>query len=515
MPLVPNGLVAMKAVVILRTKRCTFSHQRICKIFKIASSRKNVDPSFLRSDPNQFASLNPRDSTSEVDLDPGDTRRVVQMLETSFLRFLRCSFYLIIIVSSWISLSKIRDLSVEDNVSANDYPFLLNQKDPVAKATIAYAISITACKQDNGLLDGAAVLQHSIHLNSIRVPRKSKYDYKMFAFVHPEAINCTKPLQALGYEVQIRPTPIRVDDVRGTYKTIASKAGCCGEKEWLKLYVYLLTAYPVALHLDLDVLILQPLDDLYDAMLLGAPVQGNMWKDLPDHIDAFFTRDYNMIIPGQRPVHQIGVQGGFLVVRPNKQVFQEYVDIILEGNFTVAKGWGEMYGGYYGAATIQGLAAYYYGHVRPGTAVELNRCVYNNMADNPRGGGPENICRSAETECEDCRFTNLSLIKSVHYTDCYKPWKCTAGITTSSWKTGTKKQCLTFHHEWFRVRRSLESFWDVMATGAKPVVTEIPDRLDVSAVSGIERTLSYCVLEGRSKATYLPINIPQSLFGAL
>ena len=463
---------------------------------------------------SHLAPFRPRDSTSKVALNSRDPRKVVQMSETTYLRYLRYAFYSMIILSSWISLSKIRDLPVEEDFSTRDRPNISKRsKEPVAKATIAYAISITACKKENGLLDGAAVLQHSIHLNSIRGPRKSKYDYKMFAFVHPEAINCSKPLQALGYEVQIRPTPIRVDDVRGTYKKIASKAGCCGEKEWLKLYVYLLNAYPVALHLDLDVLILQPLDDLYDAMLLGAPVQGNMWKDLPEHIDAFFTRDYNMIIPGQRPVHQIGVQGGFLVVRPNKQVFQEYIDIILEGNFTVAKGWGETYGGYYGAATIQGLASYYYGHVRPGTAVELNRCVYNNMADNPRGGEPDNFCRSSETECEDCRLTNISLVKSVHYTDCYKPWKCTAGIN-NPWKSGTENQCLIFHHEWFRVRRSLENLWDAMAAGVKPVLTEIPDRLNVSAVSGIECTLSYCVLEGRSKVIYVPINIPPSLFGA-
>ena len=33
--------------------------------------------------------------------------------------------------------------------------------------------------------------------------------------------------------------------------------------------------------------------------------------------------------------------------------------------------------------TIQGLLPYYYEHLHPGRAVELNRCVYNNMADNP------------------------------------------------------------------------------------------------------------------------------------
>lgn len=33
--------------------------------------------------------------------------------------------------------------------------------------------------------------------------------------------------------------------------------------------------------------------------------------------------------------------------------------------------------------TIQGLLPWYYEYLHPNQAVELNRCVYNNMADNP------------------------------------------------------------------------------------------------------------------------------------
>jgi hypothetical protein len=432
-------------------------------------------------------------------------------------------FLTIILLSSTLTLSGLRryvpvDIDFSDSM---DLPSAFGQTlrgEPTrtvytAKATIAYAISITSCQDGKGLLDGAAVLQHAIYLNSIRASNKSQYDFAMFAFVHPNAANCTTPLEALGYQVQLRETPIRIQDVRGEYKQTAAKSGCCGEKEWLKLYTYLLTDYPVAVHVDLDVLILQPLDDLFDAMLFGAQFHAGMWKEhdtpQPINANAFFTRDYNMVIPGKRQNHQVGVQGGFLVVRPDPQVFAEYIDIILEGNFTVKKGWGLTYGGYYGAATIQGLAAYFYGHVRPGTALELNRCLYNNMADNPRAGPDEhNKCRTNQKECEDCRLTELSLVKSVHYTDCYKPWKCVAW-SLGGWQPDNRDQCLLFHYEWFRVRYSLERFWRDSTHSTAMIM---PERLNLTAVSGQARTLSYCTNHGPT--SYIPITIPQSLLDA-
>jgi alpha-N-acetylglucosamine transferase len=75
--------------------------------------------------------------------------------------------------------------------------------------------------------------------------------------------------------------------------------GCCGEKEFLKLYSYTLTDYPIVVHLDLDSLVLQPFDDLFDSMLNGdngaLPVMHN--KSVPEKIHAFYTKDYNMIHP--------------------------------------------------------------------------------------------------------------------------------------------------------------------------------------------------------------------------
>ena len=80
--------------------------------------------------------------------------------------------------------------------------------------------------------------------------------------------------------------------------------GCCGEKELVKLEAYTLTDHPVVVHLDLDVVVLKPMDALFDMMLTKSPVDWDttnvpiMWpeKKLPEKVNAFFTRDcaYNI-----------------------------------------------------------------------------------------------------------------------------------------------------------------------------------------------------------------------------
>jgi len=70
-----------------------------------------------------------------------------------------------------------------------------------------------------------------------------------------------------------------------------------GEKELIKLEAYTFTEYPVVVHVDLDVLVLKSLDNLFDAMLgVGDnPISKVelMWPDqpVPAKINAFFTRD--------------------------------------------------------------------------------------------------------------------------------------------------------------------------------------------------------------------------------
>jgi hypothetical protein len=167
-------------------------------------------------------------------------------------------------------------------------------------ATIAYAVSVTGCGSDP-ITEGAAVLKHSIHLSSMHGDRGGRYGYKMYAIYHPDATECAAPLADLGYEMLERNTPIAVKDIEGEFlRSKIESNGCCGEKELIKLEAYTLTDHPVVVHLDLDVLVLRPLDDLFDAMIIGK--SGNydprgkikvQWpnKPFPEKVNAFITRD--------------------------------------------------------------------------------------------------------------------------------------------------------------------------------------------------------------------------------
>jgi hypothetical protein len=171
--------------------------------------------------------------------------------------------------------------------------------DVPSKITIAYAVSITGCPTDKrtSLVDGAAVVHQSIRLAS----RHSKYGYKMLAFVHPDAQDCAEFLSNLGYEILIRDTPFNETQIQNPDLVKAQGNSCCGTKEYLKLYSYVQFDYPVVVHLDLDCLVLKPMDDVFDLMLdpsFDRTRIPSMWlkpEEMPEKVDFVFTRDYGMV----------------------------------------------------------------------------------------------------------------------------------------------------------------------------------------------------------------------------
>ncbi len=162
------------------------------------------------------------------------------------------------------------------------------------------------------------------------------------------------------------------------------------------------------------------------------------------------------------------VQGGFLVLRPDMDVYDEFVSIIKKGDFQKNGGWGGILGLFYGAMTFQGIIPYYYDVLHVGEAVELNRCIYNQMADNPKdqrtvNDTPQGRCRTGQAECEDCRDRPISEIVTSHYTLCQKPWFC----LPQDRDTIQQRLCRKLHHEWHRIRADLEHSWgrDLLGPG--------------------------------------------------
>ncbi|KAL7529387.1 hypothetical protein ACHAXR_006115 [Thalassiosira sp. AJA248-18] len=230
------------------------------------------------------------------------------------------------------------------------------------RPVIAYVVTLTGCgdnkrytrDQAMGLItQGAAVLRHSVHLAHNNAPSSSsKYDYQMYALIHPSAKECSSAVSKLGYTALIRNTPFDREDIQKEFlREHVDGASCCGRKEFIKLYAYTLVQHPVAVILDLDSLVLKPLDDLFDAMilenydLLESSIPIHDWKNaktnsLPKkkRVDAFYTRDYNMVNAGGEKY--AGVQGGFLMVRPSETVLEEYIDLVLEGDYREGQGRG-------------------------------------------------------------------------------------------------------------------------------------------------------------------------------
>mmetsp|Transcript_7894 Transcript_7894/g.23251 ORF Transcript_7894/g.23251 Transcript_7894/m.23251 type:complete len:519 (+) Transcript_7894:142-1698(+) len=333
-------------------------------------------------------------------------------------------------------------------------------------ATIGFAVTITGCGSDP-ITEGAAVLKHSIHLASIHGPLGGRYDYKMYAIYHPQGRACAETLTALGYTLVERETPVAVKDIQGDFlRSKIEKNGCCGEKELVKLEAYTLTDHPIVVHLDLDTLVLQPMDSLFDWMMVGNKARDFdasgielQWPEaeIPETINAIFTRDFNMCRP-QKKIKP--VQGGFLVLRPSMDVYKEFVEIIREGHFTEGGGWGGETGVFYGSMTFQGIIPYYYDLLHPGEHVEANHCVYNQMADNPRNKRTVNdvvsgLCMTGADDCEDCRSRPLEEVITTHFTLCQKPWLC----LPQDDDVIQQRLCRKLHHEWHRIRSDLEQSW--------------------------------------------------------
>ena len=110
------------------------------------------------------------------------------------------------------------------------------------------------------------------------------------------------------------------------------------------MYAYNMVEHPVAVHLDVDSLILLPLDVIYDAMIykIGtfdlSHLLTAVGTPLPTgRIGAYFTCNYNIIV---HPGRAVGVHGGFLDVRPDLGVYKEYHRIVLEGDHHPLSVWG-------------------------------------------------------------------------------------------------------------------------------------------------------------------------------
>lgn len=423
--------------------------------------------------------------------------------------------------------------------AANEAP--RNDDEPPVK--IAHAISLVTCQKSSrvqGFLDALVILRHSIHQNSVHNGR-GNYSYQMFAIIHQDGgcLPHVDLLRRLGYIPLIKETPVNLTaslPETSWYRNHVESENCCGSKEFIKLYAYTLTDYPVVVHWDLDVLVLTPMDDLYDAMIhdKDSPrgvaarqrlqIQRPATTPLPDKIDAFFTRD----ITSARPWEKVtAVQGGFVVARPSLEHFQMYQQFISAGNYKPGRGpdsgWAGMgYGGFQGAMAYQGVLAFFYDQVYPGHSIALDVCNWNQVVADVIWRGPQlkekhfGQCRdypsdgdfasntAANGGCHDCRVLPVSETRTVHYTACKKPWECRLphprvprdkSQVERLQNLTNMTTCRLLFREYFGYRKDIEDKIQAQTDG------------NVAARDGKfdpEAFLGYCASEGRYNAMSLP-----------
>ena len=293
---------------------------------------------------------------------------------------------------------------------------------------VAYAITVT---RDGHFVDGALVLGFAAHkYHDARRGFPSKYDVDLVAFVAPNVVTSRPILEANGWRVLEKGLPVPLDEIENRdYAEKVANSGCCGADEFLKLWAFTLTEYHRVTHLDMDSIIFQNMDELYEI-----------------DKEVLFTGDYNM--KGGSPV--VPAQGGFLVVRPSMDTFREFQAIIRKGDHS-GKGWeGSHIGNFWGGQTIQGIVPFFYHVKHPGAAQEMNRCVFNCMVDNPYRPNTK-ICLDKQPTCQDCRLQEPEKVKSAHFTICQKPWTCTKHTNPRN-----AVLCEIFHDKWFALRDELE-----------------------------------------------------------
>lgn len=293
---------------------------------------------------------------------------------------------------------------------------------------IAYAITVT---KDGNFLDGALVLGYAARkYHDAKKGFPSDFDVDLVAFTAPTVKTSIPVLKHYGWRVLERPLPVALDEIQNQdYAEKMRNSGCCGADEFLKLWAYTLTEYHRVVHLDMDSIVFKNMDEIF-------------------HIDKelLYTGDYNMKGSCKYPP----VQGGFLVVKPSMDAFEELRSIIRRGNHGGA-GWeGSHIGNFWGGQTIQGILPYYYNILHPDRALELNRCIYNCMVDNPYRPNT-NICQDGHDTCEDCRLQKPENVASAHFTICQKPWTCTYHSNPKN-----KVLCEAFHKMWFQLRDEFE-----------------------------------------------------------
>ncbi len=379
------------------------------------------------------------------------------------------------------------------------------------KSVVAYVLPIFSCypRKTNGVTDGdpvnddefhdaAFMLQASIHDISARNPSSgSSYDYQMVAILHTFVQVCqvgganrTQMLMDMGYKVHVVREPIHQVDIRNIHlqrHAPHNNGPLVGMKEMIRLYAFTLEQYPIVTLVEFLTWMVHPPDAMYDVLLNG-PRSHKFLESHPDHVvletfypngtiiaatelprevDVIFARNYASLGKDQWSAN---INLSFLPIRPSKKIFKELISTYQSTEYDEKWGWDHKgYSSFPGSMTSLGLLTYYYNEVRPDRRLEVDHCIYNNMASVPYIAlqrGAMNQCRDVKLHktdkpCPDCRLRPWDDIIVANFAICLPAWTCHYIEDVQVPEiVPTMNFCRKLALSWFSLRQAVEESFD-------------------------------------------------------
>ena len=314
-------------------------------------------------------------------------------------------------------------------------------------------------KQDpaRAFYDAAAMLRYLVCTECKELNYASKYSHNFIAIVHPAAQYCTdsrdgkgtydrvKVLEQLGYRVEIKGSPIWKDVVSDPYLQENAPSDL-GFRDLMKLHAYTLTRHQVVIMVDFTTIILDPLDEVIDEMLES------------DQIKASFAYEYATESPALEL--QRGINTNLLLIKPSYSEYNTLVQLYRSETYNETMGWGgHGVGNFVGALGTSGLLTHYY-RSNPDTDIELDKCTYANVVEDPVDESTGYCRDGSEPPCEDCRLKFIHSVKAGRLNRvCGRPWECPWSgepEVTGTWDGPTHQLCTAFLADWYEKRLRFE-----------------------------------------------------------
>ena len=291
---------------------------------------------------------------------------------------------------------------------------------------IAYVLTITECPSDgqisskwNSNTDAtslsviydtysvfkAAVCNCSLddREGNVNYNSTSKYGYTMIALIHPSATMCpdangdmvdmVKTAQEIGYIPRIWDEDIYAEEL-GVNRDYFLSHPDYSNQDLVYLHAVSMTNFPLVVLSEPTRMMLEPIDEVYDALLADESLRAAYVEDATGHIDL-----------------------GMAVIKPSVADSEALQNAYQTTPFDPATGWGGSGyggGGIDGGMTSKGILTYFYKSYLPSstaaTTFNLDRCVYGNGGDS------------------GCAQVSTDNVKVVHIDsdECGEPWECNA-----------------------------------------------------------------------------------------